>query len=151
MVFTLILAVFSCGLAMTGFWVHTWVGGFTSAEAARPFFAMIATQLVVALLWAIAALLLGRRWKGSRALVGALAAGYVALNSFGLNSLFALMVSVAIRGQGWQFNKLLFGDEPGNRILMLGAGLAAVLLVVLLSTAVGNRSQPRAEPGYPYR
>ncbi|MGW6424230.1 hypothetical protein ACWF82_16275 [Nocardia sp. NPDC055053] len=108
----------------------------------RRVLAMTLAHLVAALLWVVAALLLARRVKVGQAVAGVLAVGYLALNVLGLDSTFTILLFVAINDAGWG-GGLLFGDDPGTRVAGVAAVLSALMLILMLVSAVTSRTQGR--------
>ncbi|GEM29412.1 hypothetical protein NN3_04190 [Nocardia neocaledoniensis NBRC 108232] len=94
---------------LAGFAVGATAGGFEAIEIIGPGYpddsrrvlAMTLAHLVAGLFWSVTALLLVMRVKAGRVVSGVLAAGYLALNVLGWDSLFTIMLNSVIISAGW--------------------------------------------------
>ncbi|MFC4124083.1 hypothetical protein [Nocardia rhizosphaerae] len=109
--------------------------------------AMTAAHIVMALLWVIAAVLLGRWMRTGLVLSGALAAGYLGMNAAGIGSLagedsvpavYAGMVTEFCFVRDWDAIALV-GMNGGERFTGIGAVLAALMLILVLISATMTR------------
>ncbi|MFB7877267.1 hypothetical protein ACFC06_18600 [Nocardia sp. NPDC056064] len=142
-----LLAVVAAGAAVGGFEAYDLLSPEYPKDAGKVM-AMTLTHLGAAVLWVGAVVLLARRVKVGQVIVGAFAAGYVALNVFGMESMFTIMLHHVVHARGWGHGALglVFGDEPGTRITGAGAVLAGTLLVVTLVSVIKGKA-PGAGPG----
>lgn len=131
-------------------------------------------HVALALLWLVATVLLLRRTKAVRVMVAVLAVGNLGMNVVGVSSrwwdidsalsVFTGSVDYVCLETGW-YGCPPYGEDAGLRFTGAGAVLAALMLVLLLISAIRMRGrreasaqlpaagQPgrSARPEYPYR
>ncbi|MFD5175864.1 hypothetical protein ACFWM1_08620 [Nocardia sp. NPDC058379] len=144
-----VLAGYAVLAAIAGFKANELMGP-GDADATRRIVVVTVVHAVFAVLWPVAAVLLGRRVKAGRAIVAVLAAAYLALNAFWVDSMYSIMVTMFVIQWRWG-SDLIFGDRPGERVTVAGAGLSGLMLILLLVSVVRARQQRQPLPGHRYR
>ncbi|MFD4429536.1 hypothetical protein [Nocardia sp. NPDC058497] len=153
--FTGVLAGYAVLASVLGFKANTL---FADSEwMSHRILAVTAAHLVVALLWLVAAVLLGRRVKSGRALVGVLAVGYLGMNSVGLAtswwyvesalSVFTGSVDYVCLATDWYGCPT--SEDAGLWFTGAGAVLAALMLILMLVFAETTRTPGRQSPQVP--
>lgn len=114
-------------------------------DNSRRILAMTVAHMVAVPAWAGAAVLLWRRMTAGRVLAAGLAVVYFAINAFGRDSMFSIMVTMYIHDVGWG-SGVVIGERPGVRITAAAAVLAALVLMLVLISLLAGRRQNRPGP-----
>lgn len=109
-------------------------------ESTRNILADTAAQMVVAVLWVVAGLLLWKRYRAGRLMAGLLAMAYFAVNASTLHSDYSIMATTYVHRLGWG-SGVVFGDNPADRVLVAAALLSALMLVLVLISLLITRGQ----------